>query len=460
MDDTLMAEGGLKTDGAKVDPVSGNEVPTGSTAQEVRDDIPAKLSDGEYVVPADVVKFFGVHFFEKLREKAKVGLADMEADGRVGGEPVQDEGEDDSLPFSAEELQAEDDGAEMEAQMQDAGFATGGVASASDVAAQQSGFNAANYPIGFSVFGQGNAPAPQQTSAATTSKVYVNKAGLTVVIPFDASGKPTIPIPEGYTLQTDTTKAPVKNGSTTSYADRQAEQATTAPKGVTGGTGADNATGSVGGSMGRLKTEDFSSQEALIKSGLKDVEQMGRSTTAGKIGGGLLGGPVGGVVGGIAGTGYQLAELRAKIQVGEHYGYDVSELKKAEEDIVDKLGIGSKAILNAVATGSSLATGYLKNNPSATRPAAAPATRPTTAPSSQSKQDYGSRGVSYTQTGSGTGGSFSSRTATGSTAPTSSPTPKSRPSNASSQSKQDYGGTRGGNHSGRAKGGLMKKSKK
>ena len=56
MEMAFMKEGGLKDDGMKVDPVSGNEIPPGSMAKEVRDDIPAQLSEGEYVVPADVVQ--------------------------------------------------------------------------------------------------------------------------------------------------------------------------------------------------------------------------------------------------------------------------------------------------------------------------------------------------------------------------------------------------------------------
>ena len=72
----------------KVDPVSGNEVPPGSLPEEVRDDIDARLSEGEYVVPADVVRFFGVKFFEDLRMEAKTGLAGMDAAGRIGGDPV------------------------------------------------------------------------------------------------------------------------------------------------------------------------------------------------------------------------------------------------------------------------------------------------------------------------------------------------------------------------------------
>jgi hypothetical protein len=92
MDDQMkmafMDEGGIADDGMDVDPVSGNEVPPGSLAEEVRDDIPAQLSEGEYVVPADVVRYYGVKFFEDLRDQAKMGLAEMEANGRIGGEPV------------------------------------------------------------------------------------------------------------------------------------------------------------------------------------------------------------------------------------------------------------------------------------------------------------------------------------------------------------------------------------
>ena len=84
----LFEEGGIADDGMRVDPVSGNEIPPGSMASEVRDDVPAQLSEGEYVVPADVLRFYGVKFFEDLRSEAKQGMMKMEADGRIGGEPV------------------------------------------------------------------------------------------------------------------------------------------------------------------------------------------------------------------------------------------------------------------------------------------------------------------------------------------------------------------------------------
>lgn len=74
-----------------IDPVSGNEIPMGSTAENVRDDIPANLSEGEIVVAADVVNFHGVKLFEDLRAEAKMGYQEMSQDGRMGGEPMNDD---------------------------------------------------------------------------------------------------------------------------------------------------------------------------------------------------------------------------------------------------------------------------------------------------------------------------------------------------------------------------------
>jgi hypothetical protein len=77
-------------------------------AKEVRDDIPAQLSEGEYVVPADVVRFHGVQKFEELRNQAKKGFGSMEADGRIGGEPV-----DDDFPIPLDQLQTYDEGGDV-----------------------------------------------------------------------------------------------------------------------------------------------------------------------------------------------------------------------------------------------------------------------------------------------------------------------------------------------------------
>lgn len=106
-----------------VDPVSGNEVPVGSFASEVRDDIPAMLSEGEYVVPADVLRYYGLKFFEDLREQAKADLQRMDEDGRIGGEPVEapmgEEISDEELMAMLSQMQGQPD------QMNTGGYVSG-----------------------------------------------------------------------------------------------------------------------------------------------------------------------------------------------------------------------------------------------------------------------------------------------------------------------------------------------
>ena len=92
------------------DPVSGNDIPLGSTAENVRDDIPTMLSEGEIVVPADVVNFHGVKLFEDLRTEAKLGYAQMANDGRIGGEPMDDTPDMDmDISLTLEDLETSDD---------------------------------------------------------------------------------------------------------------------------------------------------------------------------------------------------------------------------------------------------------------------------------------------------------------------------------------------------------------
>ena len=94
--------GGLKDEGGAKDPVSGNDVPSGSLKEEVRDDIDAKLSPGEFVFPADVTRFLGLRFLMELRDKAKAGLQRMEDMGQMGNseEAVLDE----DVPFEQSDL--------------------------------------------------------------------------------------------------------------------------------------------------------------------------------------------------------------------------------------------------------------------------------------------------------------------------------------------------------------------
>ena len=89
-DELDMYHGGMM---GPVDPVSGNPIPVGSSAEEVRDDIDINISQGEYVLPADVVKWHGLKHIMDMQEEAKMGLMAMDTMGLIqaaGGETVED----------------------------------------------------------------------------------------------------------------------------------------------------------------------------------------------------------------------------------------------------------------------------------------------------------------------------------------------------------------------------------
>ena len=104
-------EGGLEQDGGTKDPVSGNEVPTGSSQAEVRDDIPAMLSEGEFVFPADVVRYIGLETLMNIRQQAKAGLKRMEDMGQMGNSSEATIPDD--VPFTVDDLEVEDAPKEM-----------------------------------------------------------------------------------------------------------------------------------------------------------------------------------------------------------------------------------------------------------------------------------------------------------------------------------------------------------
>ena len=103
--------GGLMEDEASmgiiigVDQESGNNIPAGSTAKEVADDVPAMLSEGEYVIPADVVRWHGVKHLEMMRQEAKAGLGLMAQDGRVSNHESEESEEEDPTYYPEEEVE-------------------------------------------------------------------------------------------------------------------------------------------------------------------------------------------------------------------------------------------------------------------------------------------------------------------------------------------------------------------
>ena len=87
-----------------VDPESGNPVPVGADEENVRDDSPAMLSEGEYVLPADVVKWYGLKGVLELQEEARHGLMTMSMEGLIQQiDPEMDEGEEEEEKDEASE---------------------------------------------------------------------------------------------------------------------------------------------------------------------------------------------------------------------------------------------------------------------------------------------------------------------------------------------------------------------
>lgn len=137
----LLKRGGMLQEGGTVDPVSGNEVPVGAMQEEVRDDVPAQLSEGEFVFPADVVRYIGLERLMMMRQAAKQGLQKMEEMGQMSNSEeatMEDDAEFESeLDEIMGEIEGEEEGEEEEGgeeeeeggeEEEEAKMAVGGVA--------------------------------------------------------------------------------------------------------------------------------------------------------------------------------------------------------------------------------------------------------------------------------------------------------------------------------------------
>jgi len=213
----MFEDGGLKDEGGMIDEVSGNDVPSGSTREEVRDDIPAQLSEGEFVFPADVVRFIGLEKLMQMRQKAKMGLQKMEDMGQMGNS--EEAIIPDDVPFNIDDLDIEEE-VDNEAEME---YNKGGV-----VYAQQGAYipnvGKAYQPPAAPNAGTPYAPATFTdllgTSAGGAPKTqnvrYVNEAtGQVRMIPHvlnpDGSiGNSLYPKPDGFVRKEDAPKEAAK----------------------------------------------------------------------------------------------------------------------------------------------------------------------------------------------------------------------------------------------------------
>jgi len=232
----MFEDGGLKDEGNTVDPISGNDVPPGSTQEEVRDDIPAQLSEGEFVFPADVVRYIGLEKLMMMRQEAKQGLKAMEDMGQMGN---SDEATmPDDLPFDMTDLDMDED---EEYNSDEKEMAEGGVIHAATgfagttTATQQLGSRASNFgntatrtqptkkytpppiptapPVGGFKYGSQEAAKKgklsfdqlfKEAGAADEYRTYVNDAGAEIQVPFKNGKVMTgFTIPEGYKPKTE-----------------------------------------------------------------------------------------------------------------------------------------------------------------------------------------------------------------------------------------------------------------
>jgi hypothetical protein len=227
----LFEEGGLLQEGGSVDEESGNEVPTGSLKEEVRDDIPAQLSEGEFVMPADVVRYHGLDKMMALRDEAKFGLQRMEDMGQMGNadEAIIPDG----VPFTIIDLELEDDDEPLE--MQVGGFVPPSLTPGGTQQSQFAQYQPQYIPYQMPDYTQPTMPAytpPQQAAVpmaptsvpqfgsfvTPTYATYVNDAGNTIQIPVGPDGKPLIPVPAGFKKQTETPTTPAAEQPVTTTA--------------------------------------------------------------------------------------------------------------------------------------------------------------------------------------------------------------------------------------------------
>ena len=222
----MFEDGGLKDQGGTVDPMSGNDVPVGSTQKEVRDDIPAQLSEGEFVFPADVVRFIGLEKLMGLRQQAKMGLKRMEQMGQMGN---SDEATmPDDMPFGISDLiVVSPEGKEVE--MAEGGViqaATGVNVTPSNNPTMTNVQRANNPNTSYVPYTTASSVVPLPTQPVPTKPVvtpnttpsfgdvmgdaklvmrqYKNAAGYVIMIPHVGDKDiPIYPVPEGYYLVTE-----------------------------------------------------------------------------------------------------------------------------------------------------------------------------------------------------------------------------------------------------------------
>jgi hypothetical protein len=202
----LFEDGGFKDQGKTKDPVSKNPVPIGSTQEEVRDDIPAQLSEGEFVLPADVVRYHGLEKIMGIRDQAKQGLQKMEDMGQMGN---SDQAKlPDNVPFTQMAEGGVVPGVNIQGpttQLTKQSMFAAPAQTQPQQVAQPVTVQTPQAPVYASSQVQQRSPYTFEQAIGTPfgqqqqseTRVYINDAGEKLYIPF-VNGNPIYPIPAGY----------------------------------------------------------------------------------------------------------------------------------------------------------------------------------------------------------------------------------------------------------------------
>jgi hypothetical protein len=167
--------------------------------KEVRDDIPAQLSEGEFVIPADVVRYIGLERLMKLRDEAKQGLNRMAEIGQMGNADQVENPEalhegDEEFESEIDDIISEVDGEQMGEQK----FARGGVVKVPEASKD--------------ILAKYNIQRTAITNPANDVRLLKNAAGDSLYMTY-FNGKPSGRIPAGYSV-VDTNPASRMGGTT------------------------------------------------------------------------------------------------------------------------------------------------------------------------------------------------------------------------------------------------------
>lgn len=103
-----MGHGGMAMMGDDDCGMMSDPMPIGATESEVADDISAMISENEYVLPANVVKWHGLKHIMDMQEEAEMGLMMMHEQGLI--QEVEGETEEESDSTGVEDAEISDAG--------------------------------------------------------------------------------------------------------------------------------------------------------------------------------------------------------------------------------------------------------------------------------------------------------------------------------------------------------------